>query len=392
MNTNTQIVTSANTWLSTTLNIDPMELQSVIVNTVMPAGSTPHQVAAFMMVCNTYNLNPLTKEIAAFPTKQAGIMPMVMIDGWLKVMNAHPLFDGYEQSENFSGNRETWSVTTKMYKKNLTRPFVVTEYFVECYNGNTDKTGQPWDTMPRRMLRHKSLIQAIRYALGISGIYDRDELERIDVDPSAQIPHVDSTEVPQAPAVNNYLNGPQPEIVAYSEIEKAVNAMQGLQLIVKKEYGKDIAYVNGNNFPYKVDLNKLGFKSKKTNSQWVTYMDVSLNMQQPTVIQKAPEKSEEPTVTTVIENQTDNVNFNAKNIPIFEHAQHLQSYVESLGLVYIENKGKGESKKFFALAEGDTTDLELELQSAGFADMKGMWIRDITNFKSFLTTESAKTA
>ena len=50
----------------------------------------------------------------------------------------------------------------------------VTEYFDECKR-NTD----PWNQMPRRMIRNKAIIQAIRLAFGVSGIHDEDEARDI---------------------------------------------------------------------------------------------------------------------------------------------------------------------------------------------------------------------
>ena len=37
----------------------------------------------------------------------------------------------------------------------------------------------PWKSHPRRMLRHKAMIQCARLAFGFAGIYDQDEAERI---------------------------------------------------------------------------------------------------------------------------------------------------------------------------------------------------------------------
>jgi hypothetical protein len=50
----------------------------------------------------------------------------------------------------------------------------VTEYLAECRRD----TG-PWKSHPRRMLRHKAMIQAARLAFGYGGIYDQDEAERV---------------------------------------------------------------------------------------------------------------------------------------------------------------------------------------------------------------------
>jgi len=359
--------------LAETLNVDPQELQQVIVNTIMPAAASPAEVAAFMMVCNTYQLNPLLKEIAAFPTKKAGIMPVVMIDGWLRIMNSHPKFDGMEQEDNFGNDISSWSVTTKIYVKGISRPIQVTEYYDECYSGDITKKDQPWDKWPKRMLRHKSLIQAIRYALGISGIYDRDEVERIDNQ---------ETGLNALPAINNYMNGPMPQIISYGEIEAAVESL-GLGLRVVKEFGKDIAYVNGNTFPVKDELNKLGFKTKKNdNNKWSTFMDVTLNTQQPPVelqvINIQPDN--QPTVKPMMD------------VPLFETVDQIRVFIESQGLAMRVKKGNGDSKKFFALAEGYTEECELELQKAGFEEnSRGMWVREVTEFM-FLQTPQQNAA
>ena len=57
-----------------------------------------------------------------------------------------------------------------MWRKDRNHPIVVTEYFNECYR-NTD----PWNLMPRRMLRHKAFKEAARLAFGFAGIVDEDE-------------------------------------------------------------------------------------------------------------------------------------------------------------------------------------------------------------------------
>ena len=45
----------------------------------------------------------------------------------------------------------------------------------ECKRSNAG----PWQSHPRRMLRHKAMIQCARLAFGYGGIYDQDEAERI---------------------------------------------------------------------------------------------------------------------------------------------------------------------------------------------------------------------
>jgi phage recombination protein Bet len=127
------------------------------------------QMTALMVVANQYGLNPWTKEIYAFPDKNNGIVPVVGVDGWSRIMNEHPQFDGmeFEQTDD--------ACTCRIFRKDRSRPIVITEYMSECKRANVG----PWQSHPRRMLRHKAMIQCARLAFGFGGIYDQDEAERI---------------------------------------------------------------------------------------------------------------------------------------------------------------------------------------------------------------------
>ena len=127
------------------------------------------QMTALLIVANQYGLNPWTKEIYAFPDKNNGIVPVVGVDGWSRIMNQHPQFDGME----FEQDDE--KCTCKIYRKDRSRPVSVTEYMSECKRNGVG----PWTSHPKRMLRHKSMIQCARLAFGFGGIYDQDEAERI---------------------------------------------------------------------------------------------------------------------------------------------------------------------------------------------------------------------
>jgi phage recombination protein Bet len=163
-------------------NVEPTKLLETLKNTVF-RGASNDELLALVVVSNEYGLNPLTKEIYAFPAKGGGIVPVVSIDGWLRMMNDHPQFDGIDyEFEHDDG--KLISCTSIIYRKDRAHPTRVTEYLAECRR-NTE----PWK-MERRMLRHKATIQGARVAFGFSGITDEDEaaatpgLER-DVTPKA---------------------------------------------------------------------------------------------------------------------------------------------------------------------------------------------------------------
>jgi phage recombination protein Bet len=154
------------------MNVEPNKLLSTLKNTVFK-GASDDELLALVVVANEYNLNPLTKQIYAFPNKGGGIVPVVSVDGWMRVINEHPQMDGIEFEFHNDANGDMEAVTCIIYRKDRTRPTKVTEYLAECRR-NTE----PWK-MTHRMLRHKALIQCARVAFGLSGIFDEDEAERI---------------------------------------------------------------------------------------------------------------------------------------------------------------------------------------------------------------------
>lgn len=156
--------------------LEPTTFKNTIVKTLFPSDKqnpTNEVVAAFLVVANQYNLNPFIKEIYAFPGKGGGIVPIVSIDGWNTIINRQPQYDGVEFSDEVVDGQLV-SITAKIFRKDRSHPIMVTEYMSECKRGT-----EPWKQFPARMLRHKALIQAARYAFGLSGIYDPDEAERI---------------------------------------------------------------------------------------------------------------------------------------------------------------------------------------------------------------------
>jgi phage recombination protein Bet len=144
-----------------------------IKKTIFPdkgTSATNEQVAAFLVVAHEHNLNPFTKEIYAFPTKGGGIMPIVGVDGWIKLVNVHPAYDGAESTDLHDAAGNLLGVQTTMWRKDRSHPTVITEWLKECKR-DTD----PWKQMPHRMIRHKSFMQCARYAFGFAGIMDEEE-------------------------------------------------------------------------------------------------------------------------------------------------------------------------------------------------------------------------
>lgn len=151
--------------LADRMGVSPSQAFSVIRKTIAPKANE-QELMAFCIVANQYKLNPFLKEIYAFPNKNGGIVPIVGIDGWLRLINTHPDFDGLSVEMGKDGTE----CTCRIYKKGMSHPVEVTEYLDECR-----RSTEPWKQWPRRMLRHKAIIQCGRVAFGFGGIYDEDE-------------------------------------------------------------------------------------------------------------------------------------------------------------------------------------------------------------------------
>ncbi len=165
--------------LAAKLECDPQKLMPMLKKTVFATCRTDEEFMAMCMVANTYGLNPILKEVYAFPGKNGSVMPIVGVDGWIKLMNANPAFDGIDFEEGAD------HCTATIYRKDRAHPVRATEWLTECMG-----TTEPWKRWPRRMLRHKAMIQCARIAFGFGGIYDEDEARRIDEAAAADAPKV----------------------------------------------------------------------------------------------------------------------------------------------------------------------------------------------------------
>ena len=159
--------------LASRLDITPGRLQETLLNTVFK-GATEHEFAALVVVANELDLNPMKKEIYAFPSR-GGITPMIGYDGWLSIVNRHPQFDGYEHNEIFDGDKFI-GVESIFYRKDRSLPVKKAVYLDE-FKMNTD----PWKQKPRHMCQMRSFCQGARIAFGITGVMVEDDFATVDV-------------------------------------------------------------------------------------------------------------------------------------------------------------------------------------------------------------------
>lgn len=141
---------------------------------------TQADLERLLVLAERLGLDPLGHEIYAVQIqtdqdKKSRIVFVVGVDGWSKIINGHPQFDGMRFIESEPGDDELpIYFECTIFRKDRKVATSVREYLYEVHTNQG-----AWLTHPRRMLRHKAMIQCARICFGLSGIYDPDEAQRI---------------------------------------------------------------------------------------------------------------------------------------------------------------------------------------------------------------------
>jgi phage recombination protein Bet len=240
--------------LASRFSVDPKKLMSTLKSTAFkqavdrnsgkPIEPTDEEMMALLIVADQYNLNPFTREIYAFrDVRRGGIVPIVGVDGWARLINEHPMFNGatFNYGSNPEGKLEFVECT--LHRKDREHATTIREYLRENKR-DTDN----WTNMPTRMLRHRAFIQAGRLTFGYVGIYDEDEGRAIiegrfrrDRDASTIVAHLDRPD--QAPQ-NTELPPPGPgddQPLNYAEIMSALQTAARLEDLDELDATRDTA-------------------------------------------------------------------------------------------------------------------------------------------------------
>lgn len=144
-----------------------------------------------LLAAERLGLDPLCGEIYALEPKtlveseqnlikasgKKGVVIVVSLDGWSRIINTHPQFDGMRLLESGPGHDELpLYFECTIFRKDRKVATSVREYMHEAHTGHG-----AWLTHPRRMLRHKAMVQCARICFGLAGIYDPDEAQRVTI-------------------------------------------------------------------------------------------------------------------------------------------------------------------------------------------------------------------
>lgn len=153
-----------------TIQNNSLEMLNTLRNTVAP-GLTEPEFQLFAEMCRATGLNPALKEIWAI--KAGGrLQLMTGINGFLKIANSHPQFDGMEVEHQFDGGK-LMACTVKVHRKDRKFPAVATAFMAEYA-----KPTPIWKQMPSVMLAKCAKSLAIREAFiqELGGFYTAEEM------------------------------------------------------------------------------------------------------------------------------------------------------------------------------------------------------------------------
>lgn len=223
-----------------------VEMLHTLRNTVAP-GLTDSEFALFAEIVKSTGLNPVTKEVWAI--KAGGrLQLMTGINGFLRIANSHPMFDGMEVEFEKDGDRIV-AATAKVYRKDRRFPAVATAFMAEY--------GKPtpiWKQMPSVMLAKCAKSLAIREAFvqELGGLYTQEEMPAEYAPPRA-------TTIPQEALIVSEKTGR----VIGTKVEAKVEASEA---VVDVETGEILA--EEDDLPDSMQVKPKAKKSKATTTYY----------------------------------------------------------------------------------------------------------------------------
>lgn len=165
-----------------------------LVKTLMP-DATQNDLNHFMYLCIEYNLNPLKKEIYAIRHGNKYIA-VTSRDGYLKIANLNPDFDGLESDVVYQGDKlvknENGSITMEygephmmfdksklsgaycsVFRKDRSKATTVFVSIKDYYK----KSAPIWEQYTNAMILKVAEAMALKRAFSISGLSSKEELD-----------------------------------------------------------------------------------------------------------------------------------------------------------------------------------------------------------------------
>ena len=152
---------------TTAIDLDSTEIIAAIKQTVCK-GASDAQLQVFIQVCRSTGLNPWLKEI--YFVAEKGLI-MASRDGYLRIANEHPMFDGMETRIERDAKNVPVKATCSVWRKD--RSHAIT---CEAYYSEYRKPGQVWQQYPSAMIGKVAEVLALKRSFAIDGCVSEEEM------------------------------------------------------------------------------------------------------------------------------------------------------------------------------------------------------------------------
>lgn len=138
-------------------------------------GATDAQLFMFLEVCRSTGLNPFLREVWFIQNKNQPESSQIMAgrDGYLRVANEHPAFDGMETKVEWNGERTTpIRAVCTVWRKDRTHPITMEAEWRDYY-----KSGSAvWTQYKGAMISKVAEVLALKRAFSINGVVTEEEV------------------------------------------------------------------------------------------------------------------------------------------------------------------------------------------------------------------------
>jgi len=178
-----------------------------IIKATVAKGASDTELAFFLNVCKSVELNPFNKEIWCYKDSKNNLLVFAGRDGFLSKAQKNPVFNGIRSSE--VREKDVWAldIANGTVKHEISLPQSQRGQIIGAYAIVFRKGGEPtiewaeftsynkghntWNTHPQEMIKKVAESHALKKAFGISGIqseFDFDIKENIAVPMNTQLP------------------------------------------------------------------------------------------------------------------------------------------------------------------------------------------------------------
>ena len=179
---------------------------AAVINTIRQTvckGASDAQLQMFLQVCKRTGLDPFLKEIWFVSEKS---IIMAARDGYLRVANENPQFDGIETLVTRDERMVPIKAVCTVWRKDRSHPTICEAYY------NEYKSGSPvWTKYPSAMISKVAEVLALKRSFAINGVVSEEEMdatlnpaqasrqvaERKIEQMNAGVPYAETTAAPQ---------------------------------------------------------------------------------------------------------------------------------------------------------------------------------------------------